>query len=358
MLIKSLHLQNFRNFTKKTLEFDNKTTIIVGVNASGKTNVLEAINLLATGKSFRAEREIEMINNGEEVGRVEAKYQSAPGGVDSESLEIVLTRGVLNGGKVPKKKFATNGLAKSFTSFVGTLKVTLFGPWDLDLVTGSPSGRRRFLDSVLVQVDREYRRSLLSYEKGIRQRNRVLQRIREEVASPSQLLFWNNLLVKNGEYLTLSREEFINYVNNTRSLGDGSLEIEYDKSLISPSRLEQYANEEVAAGMTLVGPHRDDIKIRAQNTGHRAQEWRDLAIYGSRGEQRMGVLWIKLAELSFIEEKTSQKPVLLLDDIFSELDHEHREVVMKVVGSQQTVMTTADPHTVEGLAKGARIIEF
>lgn len=339
MLIKTLILQNFRSFSKEALSFDEKTTIIVGPNASGKTNILEAINLLATGKSFRAEREEEMIRNGEELARVVGKIGGLEGDEGTE-LEAVLTRGTFNRAPVARKKLSVNGVSRRMYNFVGALKVVLFGPWDLELVTESPSRRRRFLDNVLSQVDREYYRSLLSYEKAVRQRNKLLERIREGEAQRSQLLFWNQLLIKNGNYLTEEREKFIDFVNSTQQLGDENFGLEYDRSPISESRLEQYANEEIAAATTLVGPHRDDFKFEKE---------RNLATYGSRGEQRMGVLWLKLAELAFIEAKSEQRPVLLLDDIFSELDHKHREVVMLVLGKQQTIMTTADEHTIEGL---------
>ncbi|TSC89997.1 MAG: DNA replication and repair protein RecF [Microgenomates group bacterium Gr01-1014_5] len=356
MLIKNLVLQNFRSFGKKEFTFSEETTIIVGPNTAGKTNILEAISLLSTGKSFRASVEAEMIKSTEEVGRVMCE---AGGGDEGEvGLEVVVTRGELNGEKIPRKKLMINETPKRFYDFVGTLKTVLFGPWDVDLVTGSPSARRRFLDSVCSQVDREYRRSLLSYEKGVRQRNKLLQRIREGEAKRSQLMFWDQLLIKNGEYLTHVREEFIDFVNMTEPLDSEELSLEYDRSTISPARIKEYEAEEVAAGATLVGPHRDDFGFRAQGIGNSAQEKRNLAIYGSRGEQRMVVLWLKLAELAFIDGKSGSRPVLLLDDVFSELDHKHREEVMKTIGRQQTIITTADPHTIEEWRKSAQIIEL
>jgi DNA replication and repair protein RecF len=300
--------------------------VIVGPNAVGKTNVLEAIYFLSTGKSFRAKLEREMISYDADFCRVE-------GEVGETNLAIVLTKGL-----VERKKLMVNDVSKRLVDFAGNLKTTLFGPWDLDLVTESPSVRRRFLDMVLSQVDREYRRAIMSYEKGLRQRNRLLYRIREEGLSRSQLLFWDQLLIKNGDYITRERTKFIDYINTT-----GKLKIIYDFSAISEGRLEQYAEEEVAAATTLVGPHRDDFQIKDID--------RDLATYGSRGEQRMGVLWLKMAELSFVEQRSGERPVLILDDIFSELDHGHRQVVMDIVGKQQTIITTADPHYIEAIKK-------
>jgi DNA replication and repair protein RecF len=226
---------------------------------------------------------------------------------------------------------------------VGNLKVVLFGPWDLNLIVESPSTRRKFMDMVLSQVDREYRRSLLSYEKGVRQRNRVLERIREGDATRSQLLFWNQLLVREGNFITDRRGEFVEFVNATPSVGE-EFSLEYDRSTISETRLEQYAREEVAAASTLVGPHRDDIVFKISKESFKTRK--NLNVYGSRGEQRMAVLWVKLAELSFVEKKSGERPVLLLDDIFSELDPAHHDLIMDTTHKQQTILTTAEPRAI------------
>lgn len=336
MIISKLRLQNFRLYSKKELAFDGKKTLIVGQNTVGKTNILEAIYLLASGKSFRAGLESEMIAWNEEVGRVKGEVERARDErVESEKtgLEIVLTRGEVLGEKTAKKKFLINGVSRRMIDLVGKLKAVYFRPEDLDLVTDSPSLRRKYLDMVLGQVDKEYLRNLLSYEKGLRQRNKLLEKIREEGVPRSQLLFWDQLLIKTGNYLTTRREEFIEYVN--RQTYEGlEYQLEYDKSVISPARLEEYASEEVAAASTLVGPHRDDFCFLLKK--------RDLHAFGSRGEQRLGVLWLKLAELEFISDQTQERPILLLDDIFSELDEKHRELVLEVIGKQQTIITTTD----------------
>jgi DNA replication and repair protein RecF len=186
----------------------------------------------------------------------------------------------------------------------------------------------------------------MSYERGLRQRNKLLDAIREGLASRSQLLFWNQLLIKAGGYLTDKREEFISYVNSYLMSGV-EYRIEYDKSVISEARLEQYRDEEVAAKATLVGPHRDDIhflkaKNRRSKTSDDKDNFLDLSKYGSRGEQRLAILWLKLAEVSFIQDRSGERPILLLDDIFSELDENHRKLVMSVVRKQQTIITSAE----------------
>lgn len=341
MVIQKIRLSDFRNFKEELFEFSENTTVIIGPNASGKTNLLEGLYLLSTGKSFRARLEEEMINYSKDIARIKGRIKKDGETID---LAVVLTRGLVDIGasrseKIVKKKLAVKGISKRLIDFAGNLKMTLFGPWDLGLVTESPSLRRRFLDSVLFQVDREYRRASLSYEKGLKQRNKLLLRIREEGTPRSQLLFWDKLLIKNGDYLSVKRGELIEFINENPSLNKEKFELEYDRSAISEARLEQYEEEEIAAATTLVGPHRDDFIFKLAG--------RNLARFGSRGEQRMAVLWLKLAELAFVKKITGERPTLLLDDILSELDHSHRKVVMKVSAKQQTIITTADLHFVE-----------
>jgi DNA replication and repair protein RecF len=377
-MLQKISLTNFRNFDKKELSFSENVTVLVGDNAVGKTNILESIFLLATGKSFKAKVEGEMVRYGEDVARVNGKVVGSQQLVVREekgedlstdyellttNLEVVLTDGEIKIGdvvqKAPKKKLMVNGVPRRLIDFAGNFSVVLFAPNDLELVTESPSMRRKFLDTVLSQTDREYRRSLLSYEKGVRQRNRILYNIRENGASRSQLLFWNHLLIKNGDYISQKRAEFIDFVNVQKPLSDNIYSLEYDKSAISEGRLEQYKMEEVASATTLVGPHRDDFVVNIANQTNIANggKGRELGKYGSRGEQRMGVLWLRMAELSYIEKTTDAKPTLLLDDIFSELDHIHRDVVMDVIHKNQTIITTPDPHYIEDI-KGAKIIEL
>lgn len=346
-MIKKIKLSNFRNFKVKEIEFGDGISLILGPNAIGKTNILESLYLLSTGKSFKARLEEEVIKYDKDIARI---IGVLPLGSSSTTLEAVITKGLIDIGgerpeKAPKKRLLVNGIPRRMVDFAGNFKVVLFGPWDMDLVTESPSIRRKFLDSVLSQVDREYRRSILSYEKGLRQRNRVLWDIREGNTTRDRLLFWNQLLIKNGDYITKKREEFINYVNSKHSLSINTYSLIYDRSIISEGRLEQYKDEEVAAATTLVGPHRDDFIFNKKE--------RDLSSFGSRGEQRMGVLWLKMAELSFVEDSTGERPTLLLDDIFSELDEEHRSVVMDVAGKQQTIITSVD----EGFTKELKNVQ-
>lgn len=323
-MIKRLVLQTFRNYSKKSFEFGPGTTLLVGPNAVGKTNILEAIYSLATGKSFRAELEKELIKEKELVARVEA-----------DGLEIVW-----DNRERFQKLYKINGVGKRQIDFVGNLRVVMFAPQDIEIVADSPSTRRRYLDSVLTLVFRDYRVASHIYERALRQRNRLLWRIREENLNRGQLQYWDELLINNGKTIHDRRKDYLDFLG-----------FPYDHSLISKDRLEKYASEEVASATTLVGPQRDDFTV--------VKNGKNLHSFGSRGEQRLAVFEIKLGELAYIEKVTGEKPILLLDDIFSELDHANRHRILEVIPKQQTIMTTTDLHLVEKAAvKNFEVIEL
>ncbi|OGK59106.1 hypothetical protein A3I56_02995 [Candidatus Roizmanbacteria bacterium RIFCSPLOWO2_02_FULL_43_10] len=334
-----LRLQNFRNYALKEWEF-SEGTLVVGENGVGKSNLLEGIVLLARGTSFRAGRIEEMVKWDGEVARVKARVTTE----NTVDLEIVLTRGEVGGEKAPKTRYLVNGVTRRRMDFAGKLVVVLFRPEDLLLVEGSPGERRDWLDEVLSGVDREYLRSLLAYEKALRRRNKILDLIREGEVGRTQLAFWDGLLVKHGTELTNRRRDLVEAVNQYWQKAGNNLSLEYDASGISEARLAQYKNEEVAAGYTLVGPHKDELifKSSTSSTSSRSSTSNNLATYGSRGEQRMAVLWLKMAELQFVESRLGERPVLLLDDIFSELDEVHRRMVVGLTQKQQTIMTATE----------------
>lgn len=340
MIIRSVWLQGLRNYTNLAVSFSDTTTIIVGDNAVGKTNLLEALYLLASGKSFHAESDRELISFSAELARVKGIVVDASG--EKKELEILLTPGSVLGKKTATKRYTINGVGRRMVDFVGTVRCVLFWPQDLELVTDSPSYRRRYLDRVLMQADRGYRRALTTYEQALRRRNRVLEAIREGSASSKELTYWNESLIEHGTCIHQSRKEYIDFLNTfTTPVSEELLpryRLTYNYSEISESRLRQYANEEIQAGMTLVGPHRDDCIFMFSSS----ESPKNVAKFGSRGEQRLAVLWVKIGESAYIERHSGEKPVLLLDDMFSELDPQHRTVLEYLVRDRQTIVTTTD----------------
>lgn len=347
MKIKSISLRHFRNHADFSVTFKNEILFLIGKNTSGKTNFLEGIEILSRGKSRFAGSDEDLIQFNRTTTNIKAEISNQ----NASNLQIIYHKP----GKTVRaqRKFLVNNVARSLESFIGHLFTVSFFPQDLKIVSSSPGERRAFLNNCLIQVDKSYKTALLEYEKVIRARNNLLEKIRDGVAKVQELNYWNEKAIENGNIITEKREEFIEFLN---SVGDDllvvpqtdkpeglslRLKITYDKSIISPERLEKYAQAEIASTSTLVGPHRDDLIF---NDGTR-----NLKLFGSRGEQRLCLLLLKIGEMKFMEEKTGEKPVLLLDDIFSELDTKNREVVLNLIKNHQTIITTADEKELEGL---------
>lgn len=330
----SLSLQNFRSYKKFQIDFESQN-VVIGPNTVGKTNILEAISLLSLGKSFRAEKEIDAIKFNEDLARVKGVVKK-----DSQkiNLEMVISSGALEGTERFSKKFIVNGVGKRRVDFSANLLTVIFSPDDLEIVSGSPGNRRNFLDNILEQTDYEYRLALTSFSKGLRQRNALLGLAKENgIRNEKQFEYWDNLLIDNGQQITEKREELVKHFNNySKKIFDFA--VFYDKSIISKERLLQYKDAEVGAGVTLVGPHRDDLSFSMFNKG--SNSTKEIRPFGSRGQQRLTVLQLKLLELEYIKEKAGYKPVFLLDDVFSELDEKHIEVVLEAAKNQQTIITT------------------
>jgi len=348
MYFKQLSLQNFRNYSKKEFKFGKNTTLIVGPNTTGKSNLIEAIFFLAKGGSFRIDKDDQLVKFGKEFARIKGK-------IEDKELEVVIAREGVSGRLRPFKKYLVNGVAKRKVDFVGNFFAVLFAPNDLDIIVGGPFKRRDFIDNILNQVDRDYRLAFSFYEKGLRARNALLHRVKETgVRNEKEFLYWDNLLIVQGQTITKKREDFIEYLKNAKK-NILNFEIFYDKSTISKDRLLQYKDAEVGAGVTLVGPHRDDFIINLINN----KEEYDIRFFGSRGQQRLAILQLKFLELVFIEQTTGGQPILLLDDIFSELDEEHINLVLDMIGKQQTIITTTHKEFVGNkLLKSMDVVEL
>lgn len=328
MYIQDLFLKYFRSYKTATFQFDPMTTIIVGPNGSGKTNLLEAIILLATGKSKKAEKDEQLIRFSENSCQMKGKILS----LDETVLEIRFSQM----GGVVKKKYLVNDIPKRRLDFAGNLLLVHFSPFDLDITTGQPSIRRKFLDDVLEQTDFAYRNGLSLYMKALKQRNALLENVQKTGVRNERLFsYFDELVITNGTLITQKRNAFIEFLNEQeRTLFPFYLH--YDSSIVSQERLLKYKDAEIATGVTLVGPHRDDIQIVTQGISGEI----DVRHFASRGQQRLVALEMKLLQLQYITKKVNEKPLLLLDDIFSELDEVHIEKILTILPSFQTIITT------------------
>lgn len=327
MFLKTLKLKNFRNYNELSFGFTAQITILIGDNAQGKTNLLESIYFLATSKSTKAERDSELVKNDETFLNVQGEIEVKKD--DLVELEIAMECTETS----QKKRVKVNGVPRRLADYTGNLAVVLFQPEDINLVTGSPSLRRYFIDQTLSQVDREYKKTIGQYEQIVTRKNRILKLIRENVASVDQLLYWIEQQVLFGEILSRKRAELFQRLNSHKQRF-GHNTFKYTASEVTKERLLEYQEREIASASSLVGPHRDDFVF--------LQDQKDLSKYGSRGEQRTAVVNLKLAEVEFIEQKLNSKPLLLLDDIFSELDTAHRQHVVELSLLQQTIIATVE----------------
>ena len=386
MYLSRLVLQHFRSYQQEVFEFDRNITLVVGQNTAGKTNLVEALHLLSFGKSFRTEKDMQMIRFEEEIARTQALIQnsksSSNNGINEKvqtdeeqeeiKLEVMLAQGSVTGGRFTKK-FLVNDVGKRRVDFEGVLPLVLFSPEELDIVIAGPSLRRRFLDDVLEQVDKEYRLARILYDKALKQRNALLSLAKEtgarlrasfvkmaalteqgyegQVRNKDQFVYWDELLITNGALITKKREDFLSFINCQKK-DIFSCTVVYDKSIISEERLLQYQEGEIGSGVTLVGPHRDDFFVHMQTD-------KDVRYYGSRGQQRLVVLQLKLLQIQFMSEALRFRPLLVLDDIFSELDKKNTALVLDMISRQQTIVTTANKDVIpEERLKKMSVIEL
>lgn len=359
MEILELSLTNFRNFSSKKIDFDKNLTVIIGPNGSGKTNVLSAISLICGLRPVQIETDLDLVKFGKSEAKIQSRVESstsaeASADRQSEGKTLTINFQVIDE-RLVRKSYLIDNFKKRFANFLELLSIVVFHPADLDLVSGSPSLRRHHLDSVLSISNRDYWRNISAYNKVVTRRNKVLNRIAEGKSKPLELNFWDERLLEHGKYVSKAREEFIeflNFVEHGEQLGEiGDLSFELKQSLISEEKLIRNRERDIAAGVTLSGPHRDDFRFVFRG--------KDMAFFGSRGEQRMAVLALKLSELEFLKVKRGKRPILALDDIFSELDWEHRETVLSVIGNQQTIITAAEKESVpKNLLKKAKVVEL
>lgn len=337
MFLKNIKLTNFRNHGNYETDFNSGVTIIIGPNAVGKTNILESIYMISTVRSFKAKYDRDVIRHEQDFARIEGRVEDEN---DEKSLELFIQKNQdFENASVKKAKI--NKVPKSLHSFIGNLNAVLFSPEDIDVLTGSPSARRKYLDNVLYQISPEYKKTHSEYILAIRQRNKVLEKIRERGHGMDELGFWNTKIVQTGQIIQSDRKKMIDFLSKRLASYGVDLNnpetifaLKYVKNEISFERLHEYQGRELATKSTLVGPHRDDFEIYLNKF--------NLAEFGSRGQQRSAILALKMAEIDYFVGETGKRPILLLDDVFSELDEKHEEALLNTVTLQQTIITTTD----------------
>jgi DNA replication and repair protein RecF len=375
MHIEHLSLTNFRNFARLELSMHEGPILLHGANAQGKTSLLEAIYYLATASSPYTTADWQLINWRAEgdvlpFARLSADVVTARSPLNR--IEITLTREPNGPEGRTKKDIRLNGVSKRVMDLIGQLNVVLFLPRDLSLIEGSPAERRRYLDATLCQTNRDYSESLVTYERLLPQRNALLRRIDDGQASPDELTFWDAQLAEHGATLiagrqrllreleTLAQDVHLDLTGKIEVLtvsyqpsytptaeADGQLSFdalgldlhrELPPDEIAPqflAALEAGRNEHIARGVTLIGPHRDELRFQING--------RDVGLFGSRGQARTVVMALKLAELTWMHEAIGEWPILLLDEVIAELDANRRAYLLeRVNGANQTVLTTAE----------------
>ena len=350
MFLKNLSLTNYRNYSSLSLDFDSPIQLFIGNNAQGKTNALESIYVLALAKSHRTPRDKELITWDADFATIRSDVLRRYGSV---RLELQLTS--------KGKRAKINGMEQQkLSAYVGALNVVMFAPEDLSIVKGAPAQRRRFIDMEIGQVSPTYLYYLSNYNKVLAQRNQLLKDLAmKKIHSLEMLAIWNTqladlavkLLKKRFEFLrklqvwaqeihtgiTNGREKLsLHYVNSSPVTEEMSVEQAVDTMLAA---YEEVRDREIMRGSTLIGPHRDDFSLKVNNM--------DVQTYGSQGQQRTSALSIKQAEIEQNKQEVGEYPVLLLDDVLSELDEHRQTLLLETI--QDRVQTFVSTTGVEGL---------
>ena len=332
MYVKSLDLLNFRNYEKLSLTLDPGINIFYGANAQGKTNILEAVYLAGTSKSHRGTRDRDMIRMGESEAhiRMHVDKNDSDYRIDMH-LRKNKSKGIAIGG-VPIRRAG---------ELFGIVNIVFFSPEDLNIIKNGPSERRRLVYRILCEIDRIYMSDLTQYGKCLNQRNRLLHDLYFNPSLESELPVWDEQLVNYGCRIIAKREEFVRMLENIASEIHAELTGEKEKLTLvyEPNvTVEEFADKVARSRdadrkikSTTVGPHRDDVCIKVNDM--------DLRLYGSQGQQRTTAISLKLSEIRIIEERIRNKPVLLLDDVLSELDRDRQNYLLGNIRDIQTLIT-------------------
>ena len=350
MRIHELTLADFRSYEHLYAAFPGGPQVVVGQNAAGKTNLIEAFVVLSLGRSHRARADHELVRWGATVGRVEASVSREPASSAFETLDVALA--TPEAGLRSRKRIRVNGVGRRADALSATLRTVLFAPESMLLVAGVPSLRRDELDELVAQLRPGHARALGTYGRALTQRNSLLRLIRDGAADRGQLPYWDGIVVEEGGGIVQRRFDVLDQLraplasaHEEIAPGEEALELRYETNApvhggetprdALRRRLAETSEKELWNGQTLVGPHRDDVRFKLGG--------RDLAAFGSRGQQRTAILALKLGELDLLGQGDGVPPLLLLDDVFSELDPERRAHLVQRIGAlpQAFVTTTA-----------------
>lgn len=332
MIIKSLELEKYRNYDNLYIEFDEGTTILTGENAQGKTNILEAIYLSSNTRSHKGSKDSEIVKFDAQEGHIRTILNKND---EDTRIDIHLRKGKSKGIAVNLEKL------RKASELIGIINVVLFSPEDLNIIKGGPAYRRSFLDMQICQLDSSYVFNLSNYNKIIEQRNKLLKDIYFQPALKETLFIWDSQLQSYGGNVIKKRESFLKELNDIikdihSKLTDEkeNIELIYEPNINADeieSTLKLNAEKDLRSKMTSVGPHRDDFVINVNGI--------DVRKFGSQGQQRTAALSLKLAEIEIIKKNTNDKPVLLLDDVLSELDSGRRNMLLESINDIQTIIT-------------------
>lgn len=347
MYIQKVSLTGYRNLKDITLFLKNGVNIFYGENAQGKTNFLEALYLCASGRSLRTKNDSQLIEFKSKESHIQMLIQKQN---SIDKIDIHLK-------KEAKKGIAVNGIPlKKLGELFGTCHAVIFSPEDLNLVKNGPIERRRFMDMEICQMNVVYYYNLQKYYKILKQRNHLLKEIQKKPFLKDTLFVWDKQLVDTGKRIIDARSDFLSELNkiasekqNRLTGGKDALEIIYkpnSTTQLLEQKLIKNHQRDILLGTTQSGPHKDDILFLING--------RDVKQYGSQGQQRTTALSAKLAEIDLIEQQTAQKPILLLDDVLSELDKSRQNFLMESIGHLQTVLTcTGIEDAIKGYVKQA-----
>lgn len=334
MYINKIKLQNFRNYNEQEIILNKSINVFYGDNAQGKTNILEAIFLCTFGKSFRTNKEKELIKLGKDNANVIIEYEKKD---RDGKISISIS---------DKKQILVNGIKiKKLSELLGNINIVIFTPDDINILKGGPALRRRFLDMMIGQLKPNYVYILNMYIKTLEQRNNYLRQIKEENKPENLLDIWDEKLIEYADIIYKYRKEFIDKIKKKiniihKKITDEKEEINIQYTSNCESKevyselLKQRRKLDIIKGFTTKGIHRDDFEIYINN--------KELSIYGSQGQNRTAILSLKLSELQVIYDEIEEEPILLLDDFMSELDINRRKNFLNNINNTQVIITCAE----------------